>query len=80
LPWIEQLLIDLEAGRCEPGDLDLIAHNAQLIGTPGNTFCLHATGAIEPLASAMKYFRDEFEAHIRERGCPHRKAAVSRGS
>jgi NADH-quinone oxidoreductase subunit F len=66
------LLADLEAGLGQPGDLDVIAQNAQLIGTPGNTFCLHATGAIEPLASAMKYFRDEFEAHISQRGCPLR--------
>jgi NADH-quinone oxidoreductase subunit F len=79
LPWLEQLLADLEAGRGQPGDLDVIAQNAQLIGTPGNTFCLHATGAIEPLASAMKYFRDEFEAHISQRGCPLRSSAVARG-
>jgi NADH-quinone oxidoreductase subunit F len=81
LPWLEQLLTDLEAGRAQPGDLDVIAQNAQLIGTPGNTFCLHATGAIEPLASAMKYFREEFEAHIRERGCPLRatEAAAAGG-
>ncbi len=81
LPWLEQLLTDLEEGRGEPGDLDVITQNAQLIGTPGNTFCLHATGAIEPLSSAIKYFRDEFEAHIKNRGCPHRTstAAAARG-
>ncbi len=70
LPWIERMLIDIEAGRGEPEDLDLLEHHARLIGAPGNTFCLHATGAIEPLASALKFFRGEFEAHIRERRCP----------
>ena len=78
LPWLERLLTDLEEGHGEPGDLEVITHNAQLIGAPGNTFCLHATGAIEPLASAMKYFRDEFEAHISGRGCPHRAAGRAR--
>ena len=35
-------------------------------------FCLHAPGAIEPLASALKYFRDDFEEHIRTGKCPYR--------
>ncbi|MGV2470375.1 NADH-quinone oxidoreductase subunit F, partial [Bacillus subtilis] len=28
------------------------------------TFCAHAPGAVEPLQSAIKYFRKEFEAGI----------------
>ena len=32
---------------------------------PGNTFCAFAPGAVEPLQSALKYFRDDFERHIR---------------
>jgi len=79
LPWVEELLKDIEAGRGQPGDLELLDKNAAYIGAPGNTFCLHATGAIEPLSSALKYFREDFEAHIREGACPwnheHRGAA-----
>jgi NADH-quinone oxidoreductase subunit F len=75
LPWLERLLTDIEEGRGEEGDLEVLEHNARFIGAPGNTFCLHATGAIEPLASALKYFREDFEAHIRERRCPHREHA-----
>ena len=37
---------------------------------PGNTFCALAPGAVEPLQSALKYFRDDFERHIREQRCP----------
>ena len=33
---------------------------------PGRTFCAHAPGAMEPLQSALKYFRSEFEAGIRK--------------
>ncbi|MBD9249289.1 MAG: NADH-quinone oxidoreductase subunit F, partial [Cronobacter sakazakii] len=33
---------------------------------PGKTFCAHAPGAVEPLQSAIKYFRDEFEAGIKQ--------------
>ena len=75
LPWLEGVLADLEAGRGQPGDLELLEENARLIGVPGNTFCVHATGAMEPLASALRYFRDDFEAHIRERRCPYREAS-----
>ncbi|NKB99567.1 MAG: NADH-quinone oxidoreductase subunit NuoF [Pseudomonadales bacterium] len=71
LPWLEKLLADLEEGRGEPGDLELLDRNAAFIGAPGNTFCLHATGAIEPLASALRYFRPDFEAHIEQHGCPY---------
>lgn len=71
LPWLEQLLADIDAGRGKPGDLELLDKNSAFIGAPGNTFCLHATGAIEPLASALKYFREDFEAHIEQGRCPY---------
>jgi NADH-quinone oxidoreductase subunit F len=71
LPWLEALLTDIEAGRGQPGDLDVVAGNAAFIGAPGNTFCLHATGAMEPLQSALKYFRSDFEAHIERGACPY---------
>jgi NADH-quinone oxidoreductase subunit F len=73
IPWLEQLLIDLEEGRGQPGDMELLDRNASFIGAPGNTFCLHATGAMEPLLSALKYFREDFEAHIEQGACPHRE-------
>ena len=41
-------------------------------GRPGNTFCALAPGAAEPLQSALKYFREDFERHIREQRCPWR--------
>jgi len=74
LPWVEQLLADIEAGRAQAGDLAMLEQNAAFIGAPGNTFCLHATGAIEPLASALKYFREDFEAHIEQGGCAYHTA------
>jgi NADH-quinone oxidoreductase subunit F len=72
LPWLESLLTDIEEGRGTEDDLERLEKNASLIGAPGNTFCLHATGAIEPLASALKYFREDFEAHITGGACPYR--------
>ena len=63
LPWIEKLLIALEEGRGKPGDLEILAKHCRLLG-PGRTFCAHAPGAVEPLQSALKYFRADFEAAI----------------
>jgi NADH-quinone oxidoreductase subunit F len=37
---------------------------------PGHTYCALAPGAVEPLQSALKYFRADFEQHIREKRCP----------
>ena len=39
---------------------------------------LHATGAMEPLLSALKYFRDEFEQHITEGRCPYNSSDNSK--
>ena len=69
LPWTTRLLEDLEHGRASRDDLDTLAFQVDYIGTPGNTHCALAPGAMEPLQSALKYFRDDFEAHLRG-GCP----------
>ena len=69
LPWVEQLLTDIEEGRGREGDLEMLDRNAAFIGGVTNTFCLHAPGAIEPLSSALKYFREDFEEHVRTGEC-----------
>lgn len=71
LRWVERILAGLEAGRGTPADLERLEAHARLLG-PGNTFCALAPGAAEPLQSALKYFREDFERHIRERRCPWR--------
>ncbi|MCE9862466.1 NADH-ubiquinone oxidoreductase-F iron-sulfur binding region domain-containing protein, partial [Aeromonas caviae] len=43
---------------------------------PGKTFCAHAPGAVEPLGSAMKYFRSEFEAGVK---APHDNHKLFKG-
>jgi len=73
LPWIEKLLRAIENGEGEPGDIELLAQQCKLLG-PGNTYCALAPGAVEPLQSAIKYFREDFEKHIRDKNCPWTKA------
>jgi NADH-quinone oxidoreductase subunit F len=71
LPWTAQLLQAIEEGQGQPGDLERLALHAKFLG-PGHTFCALAPGAVEPLQSALKYFREDFERHLRERRCPWR--------
>lgn len=70
LPWIERMLEAIEKGQGRPGDLDILAGQCRLLG-PGNTFCALAPGAVEPLQSALKHFRSDFERHIADRKCPY---------
>ncbi len=71
LPWIEGLLASIEEGKGQPGDLDLLDQHTRFLG-PGMTFCALAPGAMEPLQSALKYFRGDFERHISDKACPWR--------
>jgi NADH-quinone oxidoreductase subunit F len=71
LAWAERLLKAIDEGRGEPGDLEKLEDICRMCA-PGNTFCALAPGAVEPLQSALKYFREDFERHIRDRRCPWR--------
>jgi NADH-quinone oxidoreductase subunit F len=71
LNWAERMLEAFEQGRGCADDLARLDWITQFCA-PGNTFCALAPGAVEPLQSALKYFREEFERHIREKRCPWR--------
>jgi NADH-quinone oxidoreductase subunit F len=63
LPWSVKILQALEKGEGQRGDIETLEMLCRQLG-PGKTFCAHAPGAVEPLQSAIKYFRSEFEAGI----------------
>jgi NADH-quinone oxidoreductase subunit F len=69
LPWIMKILHAIENGQGSAEDIEVLEQQCMLLG-PGNTFCSFAPGAVEPLQSALKYFREEFERHIKEKNCP----------
>ncbi len=73
LPWIEKTLRAIETGAGDSADIGLLEEQCRLLG-PGNTFCALAPGAVEPLQSALNYFREDFETHIRDRKCPWKSA------
>jgi len=69
LPWTAKILDALEAGNGKMEDLEVLTFQTHYMA-PGNTFCALAPGAMEPLQSALKYFREDFERHIHEHKCP----------
>lgn len=69
LPWVERLLLAIEEGNGKAEDLEILKHHTKYLG-PGNTFCAHAPGAMEPLQSGLKYFYNDFIRHINEKKCP----------
>lgn len=69
LPWLRDILASIEKGSGEEDDLKLLEEHCRLLA-PGHTFCALAPGAVEPLQSALKFFRDDFKAHIERKGCP----------
>jgi NADH-quinone oxidoreductase subunit F len=69
VPWTEKVLRALESGEGRPGDLESLELNVRYL-QPGMTFCAFAPGAMEPLKSALRHFRSDFERHIEEKRCP----------
>ena len=72
LPWIYETLQAIEDGQGQSGDIEMLSEHTSLLGM-GHTFCALAPGAMEPLQSALKYFREDFEEHITQHKCPWKK-------
>lgn len=71
LRWAERILAAFEEGKGNEADLEKLEWITRFCA-PGHTFCALAPGAAEPLQSALKYFRDDFVRHVREKRCPWR--------
>jgi len=55
-------------GKGREGDIELLAEIAEVVQT--SALCALGTSAPNPVLSTIKYFRDEYEAHIWEGRCP----------
>ena len=66
--WLVQVLKNIETGKGTEADLDKLLDLCDNI--MGRSFCALADGAVSPIASSIKYFRDEYIAHVQNRGCP----------
>ncbi len=69
LPYAAQILSDIVAGRGHVGDLLLLEELCEKIAP--YSFCAFAPGATMPLQSSLRVFRDHFEQHLAEGGCPY---------
>ena len=66
--WMVQILKKLEYGQAAQGELDLLLNVCDRI--LGNCLCPLGDAAAMPVASYVVKFRDEYQRHIDEGGCP----------
>ena len=74
--WMVQLLHKIEDGRAEQHELDLLLDVCDRI--LGKCLCPLGDAAAMPIASYVVKFRDEFQAHVDEGGCPFEESTLDR--
>ena len=63
-----KILTNITQGRGREGDLELLEELAETAGEA--SLCALGRSAPNPFLSTLRYFRDEYEAHIKEKRCP----------
>ena len=68
LKRMREILADITEGRGREGDIELLERlSATLIDS---SLCALGRTAPNPVLTTIRYFRDEYEAHIRDKRCP----------
>ena len=63
-----EILTDITEGKGKDGDMELLERlSATLID---GSLCALGTAAPNPVLTTIRYFRDEYEAHIKDKRCP----------
>jgi NADH:ubiquinone oxidoreductase subunit F (NADH-binding)/(2Fe-2S) ferredoxin/ferredoxin len=63
-----KILTNISKGKGREGDIELLE---ELSGATGDaSLCALGRTAPNPVLSTIRYFRDEYEAHIKEKRCP----------
>ena len=68
LDRILDILTDITEGNGKEGDIELLEDLASVI--KDNSLCALGGTAPNPVLSTIRYFRDEYEIHIKEHRCP----------
>jgi len=68
LKKMREILTDITEGRGREGDTDRLEQLAKTLETA--SLCALGGQAPNSVRSTIKYFRDEYDAHIREKRCP----------
>jgi len=69
--WMAQIAGRISQGKAEMKDLEVLYSLAQ--NMMGRTICPLADAAATPVKSFIDKFREEFEIHISNKGCPRQK-------
>lgn len=62
-----RVLTRITTGKGKEGDIELLEELAESMGA---ALCALGKSAPNPVLSTIRYFRDEYEAHIRDKKCP----------
>jgi len=65
---MHRILTNITEGRGKDGDIELLEDLA--LATSSASLCALGRTAPNPVQSTIRYFREEYEAHIREKRCP----------
>jgi len=68
LRQMHRILTNITKGKGKQGDIETLEELAETAVEA--SLCALGKGAAAPLLSTLKYFRDEYEAHINEKRCP----------
>ncbi|MFW6105368.1 MAG: NADH-ubiquinone oxidoreductase-F iron-sulfur binding region domain-containing protein, partial [Chloroflexota bacterium] len=68
LRTLREILTDICEGKGQEGDIEAIEDIAEVMQDA--SLCALGTTAANPALTTLKYFRDEYEAHIKEKRCP----------
>jgi len=63
-----EILTRITRGQGKPEDIDLLVELAEMV--KDSSLCGLGQNAPNPVLSTIKYFREEYEVHIREKRCP----------
>ncbi|MCZ6481152.1 MAG: NADH-quinone oxidoreductase subunit NuoF [candidate division NC10 bacterium] len=69
--WLHQILRRIEEGRGRVADLEILKDVCR--NMKGQTICVLSDSAAMPTESYLRYFQEEFEAHIQQGRCPFRQ-------
>ena len=69
-----EILEKIVAGKGTEGDIDLLEEIAETVSK--TALCGLGKSAANPVLSTLKYFRDEYMAHVRDKKCPAGQCAA----
>ena len=67
-PTCLSIITRISEGKGKEGDIELLEELA--VSTKHASLCALGQTAPNPVLSTLRYFRDEYEAHIKDKRCP----------